>query len=207
MYEETKVEKYFLHLNMGDVLDQDQLDQLTRQLQNELFDHNVENAGLVSSNEIPEGAKAAGAVAWGAIAIEVLPTFLPGVIEFLKSWVNRDKTRNVKIRTQVGDKTVELEYSSSGIKGDEVKELVSILSASMQVQQAESPEDSKAELAEERKPTVQSKFESKEHTSVEEVGTSPPGEETVQEKSEINPIVQPDVEGPENLAEEEESVE
>ena len=202
MSDESKAEKYFLYLDMGNQLDQDQLDQLTRQLQNEILDQDVEDAGLVSTDEIPEGAKAAGAITWGAIAIEVLPTFLPSVVEFLKSWVNREETRNVKIKTQVGDKTVELEYSSSGIKGDEVKELVSILSASMREQTAGPVEAQKAEVAEEEKPTVQPEAEVKEETSAEEVETSTVVEKTAEEKTQEVPQDQPEEKKPDDTADE-----
>lgn len=187
MPKENKPEKYLLYLDMGDVLDQDQLDQLTRQLQTEIFDQEIETADLVSGDEVPEGAKAVETITWGAIALEVLPTFLPSVVEFLKSWVNREETRNVKIKTQVGDKTVELEYSSSGIKADEVKELVSILSVGMHSQPTSSLETPEEEIAEEQKPPVQPEVEVKEEASEEEVETSPVVEEKVEEKSEEEP--------------------
>jgi len=199
MSEESKAGKYFLYLDMGDQLDQDQLDRLTRQLQNEILDQDVEDAGLVSSDEIPEGAKAASAITWGAIAIEVLPTFLPGVVGFLKSWVNREETRNVKIKTQVGDKTVELEYSSSGIRENEVNELVSLLSASLREQSAEAQ---KTEITENEETPVQPEAEVKEEILEVAVETSTVVEEKAEEKPPEQPQDQPGDEKSEDLAEE-----
>jgi hypothetical protein len=53
----------------------------------------------------------------------------------------------VKVRTQVGDKTVDFEYSSRGIKANEVKELVSILSASMQEKPVETADAPQVEIS------------------------------------------------------------
>jgi hypothetical protein len=128
---ENKTEKLFLYLDMGEILDQDQLDDLTRQLQSELLDQEVENADLLRGDELPQGAKSAEVITWGAIVLEVLPKFLPSVLEYLKSWVQREESRNIKISTQVGDNSIELEYSSKGIKDEEVTKLVSILTASL----------------------------------------------------------------------------
>ncbi len=140
MDEENKAEEFYLYLDMGDALDQDQLDQLTRQLRSEMLDQNVEIVDLVRGEEVPEGSKAGEAITWGAIAIQVLPTLLPGVVEFLKSWTQREESRKVTVRTKVGDQSIELEYSSAGIKGDEINELVSALTAGMQAKSGQTTE-------------------------------------------------------------------
>ena len=145
MVGENNPERFLIHLDMGEDLEEDQLDLLTRQLQREILDTDVETVEIVSGDDIPEGAKAGEAITWGALAIEVLPTFLPSVVEFLKSWVIREKSRKVTIQTQIGDRSIKLDYSSTGIKENELNELVSILTASMQ--QTETKEEKSAEQA------------------------------------------------------------
>jgi len=139
MDDNSSAEKFLIHLDMGDVLDQDQLDMLTRQLQREILDQDVETVNIVSGDQVPEGTKGAGAVTWGALAIEVLPTFLPSVFEFLKSWTMREKSRKVVIQTQVGDRSIKIDYSSIGTKDEELKELLNILSTNMQSNVVQTP--------------------------------------------------------------------
>jgi hypothetical protein len=183
-------EKFYLYLNMGDVLDQDQLDTLTRQLQTELLDQDIENADLLRGDELPEGAKAVDVITWGAIAIEVLPKFLPGVVEFLKSWVMREESRNVKIKTQVGEKSIELEYSSKGIKDEEVKDLVSILAASLKEASPEVEETSVEETVDEE-PLSPTAEEIHDEESVDPNSESKAEEvETVEEDQVETPIVE-----------------
>jgi hypothetical protein len=132
MDEETKAEQFLLYLEMGDILDKDQLDQLTRQLQSEILDQGYGSAALVTGDEVPHGAKSADAVTWGMLAVSVLPTVLPKLIEFLQSWTMRSESRKVKVRSQIGEQSIELEYSPTTISNQELKDLVSMLTGSMQ---------------------------------------------------------------------------
>ena len=132
MDEETKAEQFLLHLDMGEILDLDQLDKLTRQLQSEILEEGFETVDLVTANEVPHGAKSADAVTWGMLAVSVLPTVLPKLIEFLQSWTMRAESRKVKVRSQMGEQSIELEYSPTTISNQELKDLVAMLTGSMQ---------------------------------------------------------------------------
>jgi len=144
MDEEIKAEKFLLYLEMGEILDKDQLDLLTRQLQSEILDQGYGSAALVTGDEVPHGTKSADAVTWGVLAVSVLPSVLPKLIEFLQSWTMRAESRKVKVRSQVGDQSIELEYSPSTISNQELKELVSMLSGSLQTN-SEKPTQAKKE--------------------------------------------------------------
>jgi hypothetical protein len=110
----------------------DQLDLATRNLREELYDLGVDSAEFISGGEAPAGAKTADPVTIGALAVAVLPTFLPRLVEYLQSWCLRGENRKIRIKTQVGDRSVEVEYSPSAISHEELTQLVSQLTDSLQ---------------------------------------------------------------------------
>jgi hypothetical protein len=144
MDEETKAGQFLLHLEMGEILDLDQLDQLTRQLQSEILEQGLGSAELVAGEEVPQGAKSADAVTWGMLAVSVLPSVLPKLVDYLQSWTMRAESRKVRVRSQIGEQSIELEYSPTTVSNKELKELVSILTGSMQPK-AEKPKEEKKE--------------------------------------------------------------
>jgi hypothetical protein len=119
-----------LNIEVGDI-DTDTLDKLTRGLRSELLELGVNSAELVTSTDVPEGAKSPEAITWGALAVAVMPTFLPRLVEYLQSWSMRGENRRVRIKTQVGDRSVEVEYSPSALSQDELARLVDKLTGSL----------------------------------------------------------------------------
>ena len=107
--------------------DPERLDRLTRQLRSELLDLEVENVDFVKENQLPEGAKAADAVTLGALAVAVMPNFLPKLVEFLQSWTLRGEGYKVKVKSQIGDRSIELEYTPKAMSQEELKTLVETL--------------------------------------------------------------------------------
>jgi hypothetical protein len=105
-----------------DTLPED-LDTLTRQLRDEISDLGVESVGLATAEVVPAGTKSMEAVTLGALAVTVLPTVLPRLIEFLQAWSLRAKDRTVKIKASVGDRSVDVEYPA-GASETVVKELI-----------------------------------------------------------------------------------
>ncbi len=105
-----------------DTLPED-LDTLTRQLRDEISDLGVETVGLATTDAVPAGTKSMEAVTLGALAVTVLPTVLPRLIEFLQAWSLRAKDRTVKIKASVGDRSVDVEYPA-GASETVVKELI-----------------------------------------------------------------------------------
>ncbi len=111
--------------------DDDALDALARQLREELTELGVESAELEKGAAAPSGTKSAEAVTLGALAISVLPVMIPKLIEFLQAWATRGEGRTVKVKAQVADRMVELEYSPKAMSQAELKSLVDTLTGSL----------------------------------------------------------------------------
>ena len=110
--------------------DSEELDRQTRQLLAEIQELDVKSAELVKGGEPPEGAKAADLVALSTLAIAVLPALAPKLIEFVQSWSMRAKNQIIKIKTQIADRSIEVEYNPATMSTDELTHLVkSILGA------------------------------------------------------------------------------
>jgi hypothetical protein len=119
-----------VEIDPGPEVGDDGLDMQTRNLRGELLDLGVSDAELVRDQVTPEGTKSAEAVTLGSLALVVLPSFLPKLVEYLQSWTQRDENRRVKIKTQVGDRSIELDYLPSSLSAKELKQLVETLTGS-----------------------------------------------------------------------------
>jgi hypothetical protein len=95
---------------------EDYLDEATRQLLSELRETNVESVRLATSGVVPAGTKSIDPVTTGAIAIAVLPTFLPKVIDAVQAWAMRGNGRTVKFKGKVGGQMVEFEGHSEDLE-------------------------------------------------------------------------------------------
>jgi hypothetical protein len=115
-----------LQINAGEI-DPERLDRLTRQLRGELLELEVASVDFVREDQLPEGAKAADAVTLGTLAVVILPSFLPKLIDYLQSWSLRGEGRKVKVKTQVGDRSIEVEYNPNTMSHQELKTLVETL--------------------------------------------------------------------------------
>jgi hypothetical protein len=129
----NRTEPYHLRLQLeGDqAATPEELDFATRQLRSELLDLQVESVDLVASQDVPAGAKSAEAITLGTMAITVLPIFIPKIIEFLQSWVARNDGKTVKVKSQAGDRSIELEFSQKAISPAELKTLLDTLTSSL----------------------------------------------------------------------------
>ena len=68
----------------------------------------------------------------GELAVVILPAAIPPLISFLHSWMTRGRDRRVKIKTSIGGRTTELEYSPGMTSQDELKQLLDTLMASQE---------------------------------------------------------------------------
>jgi hypothetical protein len=91
--------------------DDDQLDNMTRQLFMELKDLDVESVNLSADGHAPTGTKGVDPVIAGTIALAVLPAMLPKVLEFLQSWTLQGKGRTIKFKGKIADQHIEFEGS------------------------------------------------------------------------------------------------
>jgi hypothetical protein len=128
-----RTEPYHLRLQLeGDQdMTPEELDSITRQLRSELLDLQVENVDLITTQDVPPGAKSAEAITLGTMAITVLPIFVPKIIEFLQSWVTRNDGKTVKVKSQAGDRSIEIEFSQKAISQQELKTLLDTLTNSL----------------------------------------------------------------------------
>ena len=124
-----------LQINAGEI-DPESLDRLTRQLRSELLDLEIESIDFIQQDQLPEGAKAADAVTLGALAVAVLPNFLPKLLEYLQSWALRGEGRKVRVKSQIGDRCIELEYMPQAMSQQELKTLVQTLTSALTDNQA-----------------------------------------------------------------------
>lgn len=129
--EENQVARLLLQVDAGADADAEELDQLTRQLRDEMQELDVESVELVKGEAVPEGAKVIEVVTLGSLAVSVLPSIIPKLIEFLQNWLMRGENRRIKIKTQVGDRSVELEYSPAAMSQTELKNLVDTLTGAL----------------------------------------------------------------------------
>lgn len=120
-----------LQVSPGGDPDAEELDHLTRQLLDEVQELDVESAELVKGETLPTGAKAGEVVTLGALAVTVLPVLVPKLIEFVQSWSTRAEGRIVKIKAQVDDRSVEVEYNPVTMSVDELKRLVNTITQSL----------------------------------------------------------------------------
>lgn len=126
-----KASKIILQIDAGEDADKEELDQLTRQLRNEILEIDVDSVDSVKNREVPKGAKGVDAAVLGTVAVHLLPAVVPALIGLIKAWSMRGENRLVKIKTQIKDKAVELEYNPERMTPDDVKELVDTLTGTL----------------------------------------------------------------------------
>lgn len=120
-----------LEVNQGSDATPPEHDQLARSLAAELKELDLESVGIRSAGPAPVGAKAADVAMIGALAIAVLPAVAPQLIGFLQSWTMRSANRTLKIKTQIGDRSIEVECSADAASREELNRLLETVSASL----------------------------------------------------------------------------
>jgi hypothetical protein len=116
-----------LQLSTGDDDSTEELDRQTRQLLKEIRELDVESAELERGEQPSAGAKSGELVTLGTLVLVLLPAVAPKVIELLQAWSTRAENRIVKIKAQVEDRSIEVEYAPATMTTDELKRLVSTL--------------------------------------------------------------------------------
>jgi hypothetical protein len=103
----------------------DDLDEIARLLIQELKEmQEVESVNLASEDNAPAGTKSVDAITTGAIALAVLPTFLPKIVDFLQAWSLRGQGRTIKFKGKISGHDIEFEGS-----GEELQKILTTLSA------------------------------------------------------------------------------
>jgi len=122
---DSKVPLIELRIDSRAVLAPDELDRITRQLRSDLSELQVESVEFHRDGNLPSGAKGAeAALALGSLAVAVLPTAIPKLIEFLRDWLLRGENRTLKLKLQVGGNSAEIECNPSAVAVNDIELLV-----------------------------------------------------------------------------------
>lgn len=125
-----------MRIEAGQDVSAEELDRLARQLRDEIQESGMASAELARGAPAPVGTKGADPVTLGALALVVLPTAVPPLIEFLKSWAMRGEGRTVKVKAQAGDRALEVEFNPATVSQAELKELVGTLAGMLPKEKA-----------------------------------------------------------------------
>jgi len=122
-----------IHIDAGHEALPDDLDARTRTLRDELDELDLQSLTLARSpGAAPAGTKSAEAITLGALAITVLPSVLPRLMEFIQAWSLRGQGRSVKIKANIGERSIEVEYSP-GTSEAALKDLIETLTSTLAV--------------------------------------------------------------------------
>lgn len=112
------------------VCDAEELEDMRRELFNELKHTNIESIQFVTDHPAPQGTK--GAVPIGAeIAIALLAPMIPETIEYIYRWVKRKDNEKITIKSVIGGNLIEIKITASGDSGDQVTRFIESLYQSM----------------------------------------------------------------------------
>lgn len=104
-----------LQISANNATDED-VDRMTRELLSELRGTDVEWVELQKGGAAPSGTKSADAITIGSLAMAVLPSVLPKVVESVQAWAMRGNNRTVKFKGKIAGQPVEFEGSSEDLQ-------------------------------------------------------------------------------------------
>jgi hypothetical protein len=128
---ETNSSTLYLQVDTKADIAPEQLDHLVRQLRRDISELEVESVEPVRIGALPAGAKSADALALGSLAVVLLPSLLPKLIDFLQNWLLRGENQNVKLKLQVAGNAVEVEYAPSTMSAADIQRLVGKLTGAV----------------------------------------------------------------------------
>lgn len=101
---------------------EEDVDRMARQLFSELRNMDIESVSLVKGEAAPLGTKTADPITIGALAIAVLPSVLPKVVEAIQAWALRGQGKTVKFKGKINGQMIEFEGSA-----DELEKIINRL--------------------------------------------------------------------------------
>jgi hypothetical protein len=114
----------------GSDLSDDEMDRLTRQLWFELRDNtDAEGVDLLPAGSLPVGSKAGETVELGALAVQLMPVAIPGLVSILRHWADRHNRSVSKVVLKVEDRAVELEYPVGTMTREDLMHLVAVVTS------------------------------------------------------------------------------
>ena len=101
-----------LNVQIYDLVDEKELDRLTRQLRSDIAKLDIENVTLAPGKQLPPGVVKGDPITIGALIVSLASAgVFTALIELLKSWALRREGRSVTVKAEVGDKKLELSFS------------------------------------------------------------------------------------------------
>jgi hypothetical protein len=88
----------------------EEIDRLTRRLAATLRETDVERVELARDCEPPDGTKGDG-VTLGLIVVTVIPAFIPLVIECVRTWVERQRTGDLRFSGTINGQPIDFSGS------------------------------------------------------------------------------------------------
>ena len=107
--------EFQVELTVDGATDED-TDKITRQLMAELRNSDIESVSLLKNGNAPLGTKSTDPITIGALAVVVLPTLLPKVIDFIQAWSLRGQGKTVKFKGKVNNQVIEFEGTSQELE-------------------------------------------------------------------------------------------
>jgi len=121
-----------LTVSLGDQVDDEELDQLTRQLRDEIAGMEVEKVALAPGEVVPQGAKGEPITIGSLIVSLASAGVFTGLINLLKSWVHRRQGRTVTVKAKVHGQELELSYVPERTSPKEMSRFVSTIVTALQ---------------------------------------------------------------------------
>ena len=121
-----------LTVSLGDKVDDEELDQLTRQLRDEIAGMEVEKVALAPGEVVPQGAKGEPITIGSLIVSLASAGVFTGLINLLKSWVHRRQGRTVIVKAKVNGQELELSYVPERTSPKEMSRFVSTIVTALQ---------------------------------------------------------------------------
>lgn len=121
-----------LTVSLGDKVDDEELDQLTRQLRDEIAGMEVEKVALAPGEVVPQGAKGEPITIGSLIVSLASAGVFTGLINLLKSWVHRRQGRTVTVKAKVHGQELELSYVPERTSPKEMSRFVSTIVTALQ---------------------------------------------------------------------------
>ena len=103
-----------LHIDAPEA-DAGELDDLTRQLRDEILETSVEQVDFVPGTPAPEGTKGMAAAAHGELAVSMKPGGLPDFLGLIHDWLTRHEDRRVEVTLNIGGNPVNIKASATDI--------------------------------------------------------------------------------------------
>jgi hypothetical protein len=119
---------HIIVLPTDETLEQDQLNEFSRELYQELKESKADEVKMVPADSSPRGAK--GIPAFVEIAVAFVAPFAPDIFKLIRRWVKLSPERKVKLISTVSGKEVEVVISSDDLKTEDINKIVASLLAS-----------------------------------------------------------------------------